>query len=109
VAAAQGLAMDVDLEPEATRFTCCSDQASFVFAGIPAIKLNVGFPGELNAVQERWRRERYHTPFDDANQPVILETIGKYEEVMRALLLDVANNPDRPAWKPRSFYQRYVK
>lgn len=109
VAASHNVAMDIDLEPRSTRLTCCSDQASFVFAGIPAVKLNVGFPGELNAVQQRWRRERYHTPFDDPQQPINLETVAKYEEIARALILEVANNRRRPEWKSSSFYKRYVE
>lgn len=102
VAASHGVAMDVDLEPQSNRFTCCSDQRSFVFAGIPAVQLTVGFPGDLNAVQQKWRRERYHTPFDDPQQPVTLETVAQFEEIARALLFDVANAPGRPEWKPTS-------
>ena len=108
VATAQNLVMDVDIEPQTNRLTCCSDQGSFVTAGIPAIKLNVGFPGELNAVQEKWRREVHHTPSDDTRQPVNFDTFAKYEEVLRALVLEVANGP-RPEWKSDSFYQRYAK
>lgn len=108
VLASYNVAIDVDLEPLSNRFINYSDQGSFVFAGIPAIKLNVGFPGELAAVQRAWRRERGHTPFDDPQQPINLETISQYEEIVRALLLDVANNPRRPQWKSGSFYKRYA-
>jgi len=59
-------------------------------------------------VQRAWRRERKHTPFDDPQQPINLETISQYEEIVRALLLDVANNPRRPQWKSGSFYKRYA-
>jgi hypothetical protein len=91
------------------RFADGSDQSSFVRGGIPAVRLRVGFPGELKAAQEKWLRERYHTPFDDLQQPINLETVARYEEIAYALLLDVANNPRRPAWKSSSFYQRYVR
>jgi hypothetical protein len=53
--------------------------------------------------------ERKHTPFDDTQQPINFETIATYEEIARALLLDVANNPRRPQWKSSSFYNRYVE
>jgi hypothetical protein len=109
VAASYKVGMDTDLEFQSSRFATSSDQGSFAFAGIPAVKLNVGFPGELNAVQQKWRRERYHSPFDDPQQPINFETIAIYEEIARALLLDVANNPTRPAWKPGSLYKRYVR
>lgn len=109
VAASHGVAMDVDLEPQSDRFTCCSDQRSFVFAGIPAVKLNVGFPGDLNAVQQKWRRERYHAPLDDPQQSIDLETVAKFEEIARTLLLEVANAPHRPEWKSTSRYRRYAQ
>ena len=98
--------IDVDREPLSNRFINSSDQGSFVFAGIPAIRLGVGFPEEFAAVQRAWRRERKHTPSDDPQQPINLETISQYEEIVRALLLDVANNPRRPQWKSGSFYKR---
>jgi Zn-dependent M28 family amino/carboxypeptidase len=103
-----GIAMDesMDRDTRSMRFANSSDQASFASAGIPAVKLNVGFPGELSAVMQRWQRERYHTPFDDPQQPINLGAIAAYEEFARALLLDVANNPRRPEWKPSSFYKR---
>ena len=69
----------------------------------------VGFPGELGAVLQRFRQTLLHTPFDDVKQPINLETFAKYEEVLRALLLDVANSPKRPEWKPSSSYRRYAK
>jgi len=45
---------------------------------------------------------------DDVHQPVNLETAAKYEEIMMQLLLDVANDPHRPQWKPTSIYRRYA-
>jgi Zn-dependent M28 family amino/carboxypeptidase len=102
VAAAHGVELDLDAR------LGNSDHLSFIDAGIPAVKVNVGFPGDMAAIQEKWRRERYHTPFDDLQQPVNLESAAKYEEVLRALLLDVANNPRRIEWKPDSFYRRYA-
>lgn len=100
-------AAETPLQPNA--FVSTSDQASFVFAGIPSVKLMVGFPGELGAVLEKFRQSPYHTPFDDPQQPVNLDTIAKFEEVALALLLDVANNPRRPEWKSGSLFKRYAK
>lgn len=37
-----------------------------------------------------------------------VDAAAKYEEFVRALMLDVANGPRRPEWKPDSFYWRYV-
>ena len=102
VAAAHGVELDLDAR------LGNSDHLGFIDAGIPAVKVNVGFPGDMAAIEEKWRRERYHTPFDDLQQPINLESAAKYEEVLRALLLDVANNPRRIEWKPDSFYRRYA-
>ena len=55
-----------------------------------------------------WRTERYHAPSDDANQPVDLAAAATYEEVIRALTVAVADDPNRPAWKPGSFFRRYA-
>lgn len=100
VTTSQGLSLDLDSR------LGNSDHLSFIDAGIPAIKINVGFPGELAAVQEAWRKERYHTPFDDLQQPLNLEAAAKYEEFVLALLLEVGNGSRRPEWKPGSFYRR---
>ena len=97
VVAAQGLSLDLDSR------LGNSDHLRFIEHGIPAVKVNVGFLGDLVAVQDEWRKERYHTPFDDLQQPVHLEAARKYEEFVRALLLDVGNNPQRPAWKIAGF------
>jgi hypothetical protein len=97
----------IDLAPNALVST--SDQANFVLAGIPAVNLKVGFPGEMSAILENFRQSIYETPFDDAQQPVNLETLAKFEEVARALLLDVADNPRRPEWKSGSLFKRYAK
>jgi len=85
-----------------------SDNASFIFRGIPAVRLAVDFPGEQAALLEKWRSNPYHTPFDDVHQPVNLDTAAKYEEIMMQLLLDVANDPHRPQWKPTSIYKQYT-
>ena len=109
IVASHNVAIDVDVEPLSNRFINSSDQGSFALRGIPAIRLAVGFPGELAPVQRAWRRQRKHTPFDDLQQPINLETIAKYEEITRAFLLEVANDPRRPDWKPGSIYRSYVK
>ena len=108
-AGSQGIAAEAETELNPNAFTANSDHANFVFAGIPAVALKVGFPGELSALLEAYRQSPYHTPFDDTRQPVNLETFAKFEEVARALLLDVANARRRPEWKSTSFYARYAK
>ncbi len=87
-----------------------SDQYNFVRHGIPALMIDVGaVPGSPEAaVLKTWRTERYHAPSDDANQPLNLATAAAYEEVIRALVVEVANDPKRPQWKQDSFFRRYA-
>jgi Zn-dependent M28 family amino/carboxypeptidase len=86
-----------------------SDQYNFVRHGIPSVMIDVGaVPGSPEAATlKTWRTERYHAPSDDAQQPVNLATAAGYEEVIRALTIEVANDPKRPQWKQDSFFRRY--
>jgi hypothetical protein len=73
--------------------------------------MDVGF--ELNTPEQKvfqeWLTKRYHAPSDDLNQPVDLGAAALYEEIARRLLLDVADTPARPAWKPDSFFRRFAE
>jgi Zn-dependent M28 family amino/carboxypeptidase len=88
-----------------------SDQYNFVRHGVPSLMIDVGAaPGSPEAATiKAWRTERYHAPSDDANQPINLATAAGYEEVIRALVIDVANDPKRPQWKQDSFFRRYAE
>lgn len=108
-AASLGIPLDPDEAGLFHRaYYCCSDQYTFIVHGVPAVRLLVGFPGELAAVAEKWRREIHHTPSDDLKQPVNLETAAKFEEFALETLLEVANDPHRPEWKSSSFFKRYA-
>jgi Zn-dependent M28 family amino/carboxypeptidase len=87
-----------------------SDQYNFVRHGVPSLMIDVGAaPGSPEAaIIKGWRTERYHAPSDDANQPVNLATAAGYEELIRALVIEVANDPKRPQWKQDSFFRRYA-
>jgi Zn-dependent M28 family amino/carboxypeptidase len=88
-----------------------SDQYNFVRHGIPSLMIDVGaVPGSDEAAAiKAWRTERYHAPSDDADQPVDLATAAGYEEFIRALIIEVANDPNRPKWKQDSFFRRYAE
>ena len=88
-----------------------SDQYNFVRHGVPSLMIDVGaVPGSPEAATiKTWRTERYHAPSDDADQPVNLATAAGYEEVIRALVIEVADNPARPQWKQDSFFRRYAE
>ncbi len=99
-----------DPEPERNVFIR-SDQYSFIRRGVPSLMMDIGF--ELNtpeqAIFKEWLAKRYHAPSDDLKQPVDLGAAALYEEITRRLLLDVADTPARPTWKPDSFFRRFAK
>ena len=110
VASHLGYRVQPDPEPLRNLFIR-SDQYSFIKEGIPSLAMKVGFdPGAPEEKQfKQWLTERYHAPSDDANQPVDLSAAAGFEEVMRALTVQVANDTRRPAWKKDSFFQRFAK
>jgi hypothetical protein len=104
---------DIPIDPDERgvfhrAYYCCSDQYSFIVNGVPAVRLLVGFPGELGAVADKWHREIHHTPSDNLKQPVNVETAAQFEEFALQLLIEVANDPHRPEWKSNSFFKRYA-
>jgi len=109
--AAQLFGVRVQPDPEPLRNVFIrSDQYNFIRAGVPALKLDVGFdPGSAEQkIFKDWLTNRYHAPSDDLAQPVDLASAGLYEDVVRQLLISVANTDARPQWKPDSFFRRYA-
>ncbi len=109
VAASLGVKAIPDQEPLRNRFIR-SDQYSFIVKGIPAVKMDVGaLPGSPEQkIFKDWLTNRYHAPSDDLDQPKDLAAAALYEEIIRRLLLDTANAPAHPQWKPDSFFRRYA-
>jgi Zn-dependent M28 family amino/carboxypeptidase len=109
VAESDGVQVQPDPEPLRNIFIR-SDQYSFIRQGIPSIAMKVGFtPGSPEAnIAKKWLTERYHAPSDDLNQPVDLAAAGKFEDIVQALTVRVANDPRRPEWKSDSFFRRFV-
>ena len=105
-----GVRVQPDLQPLRNSFIR-SDQYNFVRHGIPSLNMEIGFdPG---SPQEKtfkdWLTNHYHAPSDDVHQPVDLASAALYEEIMRLLLISVANADARPEWKADSFFRRYAK
>lgn len=109
VAIARGIRVQPDPEPQRNSFIR-SDQYSFIRHGVPALAMKVGFdPGSPETkIFKDWLTERYHAPSDDLNQPVDLAAAAGYEEIIRALMITVANSGARPQWKADSFFKRYA-
>ena len=111
-AIAQSFGVKVQPDPEPLRNVFIrSDQYNFIRHGIPSVMIDVGAePGSPEQkVFKEWLTQRYHAPSDDLNQPVDLGTAAKYEEIVRALLLNVANQDLRPRWNSDSFFRRYAE
>ena len=110
VATKLGYRVQPDPEPLRNLFIR-SDQYSFIKQGIPSLAMKVGFdPGTPEEkVFKDWLTERYHAPSDDARQPVDLAAAAGFEEVMRGLTVQIANDPRRPAWKQDSFFRRFAR
>ena len=109
VAEQQGIQVQPDPQPLRNAFIR-SDQYNFIRQGIPAVAMKVGFvPGSPEAaIEKKWLTERYHAPSDDLDQPVDLAAAGKFEDIVQALTIKVANDPQRPQWKSDSFFRRFV-
>ena len=109
VAEARGLKVQPDPQPLRNAFIR-SDQYNFILHGIPAVAMKVGAATEQEKqLQKDWLTHRYHAPSDDTNQPVDLSAAAGYEEVVRALMLKIADTDQRPEWKNNSFFRRYAK
>ena len=110
VAQAHGIKAQADPEPQRNIFIR-SDQYSFIRHGVPSIMMDVApEPGSPEVqIFKDWRTERYHAPSDDTNQPVNLDTAAKYEEIVRDLLINTANQSEPPHWNPDSFFRRYAE
>jgi len=108
VAQAHGISVQADPEPQRNIFIR-SDQYNFIRHGIPALAMGVGAtPGSPEQkIFKDWLTQRYHAPSDDLNQPVDLSAAALYEEVVRGLMVSVAQDPHRPRWKQDSFFRRY--
>jgi Zn-dependent M28 family amino/carboxypeptidase len=104
-----GVKAQPDPEPQRNLFIR-SDQYNFIRHGVPSIAMHLGAePGSPEVrIFKDWLTQRYHAPSDDVNQPVDLAAAAKYEEIVRRLLINVANDPQPPHWKPDSFFRRYA-
>src|SRR5215469_1207084 len=108
VAESEGVAVQLDPEPLRNIFIR-SDQYNFVRRGIPALAMGVApTTPEQKQLFRDWLTHRYHAPSDDLNQPVDLAAAGKYEDIVRELLMKIADTPQRPQWKADSFFRRYA-
>ena len=110
VAKSIGVEVLSDPEPERRAFVR-SDQYSFIRCGVPAISLKVGFVKDSpeHEIVKRWRRERYHAPSDDLQQPIDFEAAAGFNRAYLKIIEAVANRAERPHWNSSSFFKRFAR
>jgi hypothetical protein len=107
-AARLGLKVSPDPEPEHHLFVR-ADQYSFVRQGVPSVWIHEGYEAKdpkFNAREftQKWIATSYHAPSDDMNQPMDLNASVESMQVNFLVGYDIANDPQRPVWKPGDFF-----
>jgi hypothetical protein len=107
-AAALGLKVSPDPEPDQNYFVR-ADQYSFVRQGVPSVFITEGEEAtdpNFNAKKfnDAWIATRYHSPSDDMNQPLDFDAAVEFMQVDFLVGYDVAQDPQRPTWKPGDFF-----
>jgi Zn-dependent M28 family amino/carboxypeptidase len=105
VAQLNDVEVQFDKQPPQNRFIR-SDQASFVRQGIPGLGFKFGWTPDSpeQKIFNTWIHDRYHAPSDDLQQPVDTVAAAQFTHIIAQLTLRVANEPNKPAWYPESFY-----
>lgn len=88
-----------------------SDQIEFAKAGVPSILIMEGLDyvhlSQKQGLQRHldWMRNRYHTPFDDLNQPMNMNAIQQHARFLAAYIWTLANCDTVPEWYPSTPYR----
>lgn len=103
-----GYSISPDPMPEEVNFIR-SDQYSFVLRGIPAVEISDGVKAvdpkiDGVAVQKKWLLTRYHTPLDNMEQPMDLESAAKAAQLNFLVGYRVAQEEQAPVWKKGDFF-----
>jgi len=113
-AAETGFEISPDYFPDEGYFVR-SDQYSFVQTGVPSLFIDLGFktdkPGvDPLATMKKWSVTTYHSPKDDASQPIDYETSAQFARFAALLVYYTANDLRRPLWNPSDFFgERFCK
>jgi Zn-dependent M28 family amino/carboxypeptidase len=104
-----GVALSPDPFPEEVVFVR-SDQYAFVRAGIPAVYLDGGVVSvEENDTSakdsfEKFLRQCYHQPCDDAAQPIQYEDAARLAKLNARIGVLVGDAAERPRWNDGDFF-----
>lgn len=106
-AEAMNVAVSPDPWPEEVIFIR-SDHFSFVQQGIPALFMKSGFETgddrDGEKIHDDFRRERYHTPFDEVDQGFDFEAGASLARFHFLTGYYVAQKDARPAWNEDDFF-----
>jgi hypothetical protein len=109
VARRMGVTVSPDPFPQEVFFVR-SDQYSFVRRGVPSLFPFMGLRSDSGvdapARFKQWFATRYHTPQDDVDQPMDLESGARSAQLVFLVGLEIANAAERPAWKNGDFFER---
>jgi Zn-dependent M28 family amino/carboxypeptidase len=107
IGAVQGIAVVPDPLPDRNVFVR-ADQYSFVREGVPSLFFKFGFAKNTPEfqIEHDWRANRYHSPSDDLDQPVMKEEAVKLDAFVAALTRRVADAEARPHWLPGSIFNK---
>ncbi len=103
-----GLKVSPDPEPDQNYFVR-ADQYSFVRQGVPSVFITEGEEArdpnfDAKKFNQHWTATRYHSPSDDMNQPFDFDAAVEFMRVDFLVGCDIAQNPQRPTWKPGDFF-----
>lgn len=103
-----GFELSPDPAPEEGYFIR-SDQYSFVKTGVPSLMVDLGFKTDKPEVDPlgammKWMVTKYHSPKDDASQPIDYETSSRFARFAAVLTYHAANDLQRPIWNPNDFF-----
>ena len=103
-----GLDISPDPMPEEV-FFIRSDQYSFLLQGVPAVNITDGVKAvdpKVNALEleKKWAVTRYHTPADNMEQPMDLDSAAKMSLVNFLVGYEIAQRDAPPAWNKGDFF-----
>lgn len=103
-----GLGIGPDPIPEQVLFIR-SDHFAFIRQGIPALFIKSGFETgdpslDGGAINTGFRQERYHTPFDEADQGFDFEAGADHARINFLTGYLIAQTETRPTWNPGDFF-----
>lgn len=108
VAGQLGLELSPDPFPDEGSFVR-SDQYSFVRTGVPCLQMDLGLKSDnaaadAQAEMKKWMVAIYHSPQDDASQPIQYEASARFARFTALVTYFIANDPMRPAWNTDDYF-----